>query len=115
MENCIFCKIANKEMGELIYEDEYVVAFNDIHPVAPVHVIIIPKKHISNIMNVTEEDSNYIIHIHKAIREIAKMRNLEERGFRIITNYGEDGGQTVFHLHYHLIGGKHLGPKLVRE
>ncbi len=114
MNDCIFCKIINKEIpSTIVYENDYVIAFDDLHPVAPVHTLIVPKKHITNIMELEENDAKCVFEIHKAIQEVAKIKGVEESGFRIITNYGEDGGQTILHLHYHLIGGKHLGPKIL--
>ena len=114
--DCIFCKIANKEIpATIVYENDKVIAFDDLRPVAPVHTLVIPKKHISNIMELTDEDMQYIAEIHKALQEVARIKNVHETGFRVITNYGEDGGQTVHHLHYHLIGGKTLGPKIIHD
>ena len=113
MENCIFCKIANKELGDLIYENEYVVAFDDLNPVAPVHSLIVPKKHIENLEDLKIEDMVYIHEIHKAIKEVAKIQGVNESGYRIINNCGKDAGQSVMHLHYHLIGGKELGEKII--
>ncbi len=113
MEECIFCKIARKEIGQLIYENDYVVAFDDLNPVAPVHSLIIPKKHIENIEAIEEEDFNYIVEIHKAIQEVARRKGIAKEGYRIISNCGKNAGQSVMHLHYHLIGGKELGEKII--
>lgn len=113
MDNCIFCKIANKEIGNLIFENEYIAAFDDLNPVAPVHSLIVPKKHIENIEDLGEEDLVYITEIHKAIKEVAKIKKVNESGYRIINNCGKDAGQSVMHLHYHLIGGKELGEKII--
>ena len=113
MEDCIFCKIVNKEIGHLIYENEYVVAFDDLNPVAPVHSLIVPKKHIKNIEDLNEADLQYISEIHKAIKEVAKIKGINDSGYRIINNCGKDSGQSVMHLHYHLIGGKELGEKII--
>lgn len=113
MDSCIFCKIANKEIGTLIYENEYVVAFDDLNPVAPVHTLVVPKKHIENIETLNEEDLIYITEIHKAIKEVSKIKGIKESGYRIINNCGKDAGQSVMHLHYHVIGGKELGEKIV--
>ena len=118
MEDCIFCKIINKEIpANIVAENEYVVAFEDVHPVAPVHVLVVPKVHISNIFEINDENMKYINEIHKMIQEVARIKGIDsaDKGFRVITNYGEDGGQTVHHLHYHIIGGKHLGPKIIHE
>lgn len=113
MEDCIFCKIANKEMGKLIYENEYVVAFDDLNPVAPVHSLIVPKKHIKNIEDLKEEDLMYVAEIHKAIKEVAKLKGVNEEGYRVISNCGKNAGQSIMHLHYHLIAGVNLGEKLI--
>jgi len=116
MEDCIFCKIINKEIpSAIIYEDEKVIAFNDINPVAPVHVLVIPKIHISCINDINSENSKYIEQVYIAIAEVAKIVKVDEAGYRVINNCGEDGGQVVNHLHFHLLGGKHLGSKLVQE
>lgn len=108
MEDCIFCKIANKEIGQLIYENDYVAAFDDLNPQAPVHTLIVPKKHIQNIEDLKDEDFNYVVEIHKAIQEVAKLKGVSVSGYRIISNCGIDAGQTVMHLHYHLLAGKTL-------
>lgn len=110
MSDCIFCRIANKEASsEIVYEDEQVIAFKDINPVAPVHILIIPKKHIPDMTAVTEDDVELIGAIHLAAIKIAKEMGIAESGFRLINNCKADGGQVVFHLHYHLIGGRKLG------
>lgn len=114
--DCLFCKIVNKEFGaEVIYENDYVTAFKDIHPVAPVHVLIVPKIHITSMNDVNSDNANYIAEIYKAVPEIAKICGVNEKGFRVICNCGEDGGQVIHHIHFHLIGGKHLGPKIVMD
>ena len=107
MSDCIFCKIANKEMGSLIYEDENVCAFNDINPQAPVHILIIPKKHIST-LNEVEADFPLLGYMIKSAADIAKKMNIHQNGYRLIMNCNEDGGQTVFHIHLHLLGGAKL-------
>lgn len=113
MENCLFCKIIKKEIpSTIVYEDEEVLAFRDINPVAPVHVLVIPKKHISSLVDLEPEDEAIVGKIYTIINKIAKQENIFESGFRVIVNYGEDGGQEVKHLHFHLIGGKKLGTKI---
>lgn len=113
MENCLFCKIIAGDIPSTkVYEDEYVYAFRDINPQAPVHVIIVPKEHICCAMGVNAENSAYVAKIFEAIPAIAKQEGLDN-GFRVINNCGEDGGQTVMHLHFHLIGGTKLGEKIV--
>lgn len=111
MEDCIFCKIINKEIpGDIVYEDENVLAFKDINPQAPIHIIVIPKKHVKSVL---EADSEMSVNIINAIQKIAKEQNIEEAGFRVITNCGKDAGQTVEHLHFHILAGKTLGEKIV--
>lgn len=108
--DCIFCKIANGEIPSTkVYEDDTVLAFNDLSPQAPVHILIIPKQHISGAYEINEDNSAVVAHIFEVAARLAKEMNLEN-GFRIATNCGEDGGQTVKHLHFHLVGGKKLTP-----
>jgi len=110
--DCIFCKIINGEIpSKKVYEDETVLAFWDINPQAPVHLIIIPKLHIESMAGITRENSSVVAHISEVIASLAKEHNLEN-GFRVITNSGKDGAQTVKHLHFHLIGGKALTEKM---
>ena len=107
--DCIFCKIASKKIpSDMIYEDEKILVFKDLNPVAPIHVLIIPKKHISSANEINKENSEIISHIFSCIPKISKTLHLEN-GFRIINNCGTDGGQTVNHIHFHLIGGEKLG------
>lgn len=107
--DCLFCKIVKGEIpSEKVYEDELVYAFNDISPTAPTHVLIIPKKHISSALEIDDENSSLIGHIFSVANKIAKSVGIDERGFRIVNNCGEDGGQTVNHIHFHLIGGRNL-------
>ncbi len=108
--DCLFCKIINGEIpSEKVYEDEYVYAFNDISPTAPVHVLIVPKKHISTVNDIEEEDCALIGKIYLAAKKIAGEKGIAEDGYRVITNCNKMAGQTVFHIHYHLIGGRELG------
>lgn len=114
MEDCIFCKIIERKIpSTVVYEDDKVMAFNDINPVAPVHVVIIPKVHIANVNALTTENAAIVADIHLAARKIAEKLGVAEKGYRLINNCGPDAGQTVFHLHYHLIGGLKLGAKIV--
>ena len=107
--DCIFCKIASGEIpAEIVYENEHVVAFKDIAPEAPVHIVVIPKKHYTNIIDMDETELSSVLEIHKAIRKIAEDTEIAKDGFRIVNNCNEQGGQTVFHLHYHLLGGRNL-------
>lgn len=108
-DNCIFCKIAAKEIpGNIVYEDEQMIAFHDISPVAPVHVIVIPKKHIESLLALTDEDETLMGHMMHVMSKIAVTLGVDEKGFRVLTNTKEDGGQTVGHLHFHLIGGRSM-------
>lgn len=113
-EDCTFCKIIKGEIPSTkVYEDEEILAFRDINPVTPVHVLVIPKKHISNLNEVEPEDEAVIGKIYTVIKQIAKKEGIAEKGYRIIVNCGEDGGQEVGHLHFHILGGKKLGTKIV--
>jgi histidine triad (HIT) family protein len=106
--DCIFCKIINGEIpSNKVYEDDMILAFHDINPEAPVHIIIIPKKHIGSAAEITEDNSVYVAHIFEKIPAIAAKAGLDN-GFRVITNCGADGGQSVPHLHFHLLGGTAL-------
>ena len=106
--DCLFCKILSGEIpSEKVYEDDKVLAFKDIDPKAPFHIIVIPKKHISSAADINSENSHYISAIFEAIAKIAKENNLE-KGFRIVNNCGEDGGQTVNHIHFHLLARRNL-------
>ena len=108
--DCIFCKIIKGEIpSEKVYEDDLVCAFKDINPAAPVHIIIIPKQHFSSILELKDEDVDKIIpHIHKVAIKLAEKFEIKDKGFRLVTNCGDAAGQTVKHLHFHLIGGKTL-------
>lgn len=116
MSDCLFCKIVNKEIdSKIVYENDFVIAFNDINPVAPVHVLIIPKIHVKDLNEVGNENEKYIIECMKAIKEVAKITKIDKDGYRVISNTGENGGQVIPHLHFHVIGGKNLGDKLIIE
>ena len=113
MNDCIFCKIINKEIpSSIVYEDSEIIAFRDINPVAPIHILVIPKKHIESLIDLKQEDELLIGKIYTVINKIAEQEGIAESGFRVIVNCGEDGGQEVRHLHYHLLGGKKLGVKI---
>lgn len=102
---CIFCKIIKKEIpASIFYEDDKILAFHDINPQAPLHLLIIPKKHIATILEVTGEDEKLLGHILGIIPKLAKKAEIDKDGFRIIINCGESAGQVVFHLHLHLLG-----------
>ena len=113
MDNCIFCMIINGDIPSTkVYEDEYVYAFRDINPQAPVHVIVVPKVHISCASEIDESNSAYVAKCFEAIAKIAKAEGLDS-GYRVINNCGADGGQTVMHLHFHILGGVKLGEKII--
>lgn len=113
MTDCIFCKIINKEIpSNIVYEDNEILAFRDINPAAPVHILVIPKRHISSLVDLKEEDELLIGRIYTVINKIAKQEGIDGKGFRVIVNCGEDGGQEVKHLHFHILGGKKLGTKI---
>lgn len=108
MSDCLFCKIIAGEIPSTkIFENEYVYAFADIAPQAPFHAVIVPKFHITSAAEISSENSIYVAEIFKAVAEIAKQENLE-KGFRVVTNCGEDGGQTVGHLHFHMLARRYL-------
>ena len=108
MENCLFCKIvAGIIPSTKVYEDETVLAFRDIAPMAPTHILVIPKTHIPSLDGVTAENSAVVAHNFEVIPQIAKAENLEN-GYRVVSNCGSDAGQTVPHLHFHILGGKQL-------
>ncbi|WP_027717872.1 histidine triad nucleotide-binding protein [Desulfovirgula thermocuniculi] len=109
MQDCIFCKIVRREIpAEIVYEDEGVMVFKDINPVAPVHLLVIPKKHIPTFFDLQEEDVSVLGRVQLAAARVAAKMNLE-KGFRLVSNCREDAGQLVFHLHYHLLGGRPFG------
>ncbi len=112
--DCIFCRIIKGELpSQKVYEDDKVLAFKDIKPVAPVHVLIVSKEHIKSVMDLDASNAGVLADIHLAAKEIARMLDITDDGFRLINNCGAGAGQTVPHLHYHLIGGRRLGAKIV--
>ena len=114
MDNCLFCKIVKGEIpSEKIFENEDVLCFKDINPVAPIHILVIPKKHIASLLEVDKEDSRLIAKIYETINKIARDLEFEKDGFRVITNCGKDAGQEVMHLHFHVLAGKKLGTKII--
>ncbi len=109
-QDCIFCKIVAGEIpATRVYADDHVIAFNDISPVAPVHVLVIPRKHIASVNEVSLQDSTILGHLFTAAQQIARDRGIAETGYRVLTNTGPHAGQAVFHLHFHVLGGKPLG------
>ena len=112
MENCIFCKIAAGEIPSTkVYEDEQILAFRDIAPMAPVHILVIPKAHIGSVNEINAENAAIVAHISTVIPQIAAAEKLEN-GYRVVSNCGPDAGQTVHHLHFHILGGKQLNPEM---
>ncbi len=116
MEDCVFCKIVAGEIpSKKIYEDEDVLAFEDLNPVAPVHVLLVPKRHYPNLLDMSADPvgRESLKKVHKALPAVVRSCGLEEQGFRLINNCGEDAGQTIMHVHFHLIGGLPLGPRIL--
>lgn len=110
MEECLFCGIVKKEIeSKIVYEDSDLLAFRDINPQAPVHLLIIPKKHISGINKLGEEDKKLVGKIYLVAKQMAQQQSVYQCGFRIVVNSGPDAGQAVPHLHFHLLGGRKLG------
>ena len=109
MSDCLFCRIVNKEIpGEVVFEDDRVLAFKDINPMAPVHVLLVPKRHISTLNDTTEADIPLLGYINHAAVKLAEKLGIAANGYRLVINCGADGGQTVSHLHAHLLGGRDL-------
>ena len=109
----VFTKIAQGEIpAEIVYRDERVTAFRDIHPAAPVHILIVPNREIPTVNDIEEEDEALAGHMLVVAKRIAKTEGIAEKGYRLIINCNEDGGQEIFHVHMHLLGGKRMGPLL---
>jgi len=110
IEDCVFCKIARKEIkSKIVYEDDVVIAFEDVAPQAPVHTLLIPKEHKTSINELSsEKDYMVLTHIYKAINKIAKDQGVIKSGYRVVVNSGPDAGQAVMHLHFHLLGGRKM-------
>lgn len=107
--DCIFCKIVAGEIPSTkVYEDDKVLAFKDINPLAPVHILVIPKTHIESAAEITADNSAVVAHIFEVIAKIAKEQGIDKDGFRVVSNCGENGCQSVKHLHFHILGGKKL-------
>ncbi|AFQ45828.1 histidine triad nucleotide-binding protein [Desulfosporosinus meridiei] len=113
MSDCIFCQIAlGKIPSEIAYEDDQIIAFKDIQPLAPVHLVIIPKIHLRSLNDVTSDNKGLIGHLFSIIRRLAEEFGVAESGYRVVTNTGTDGGQVIGHLHFHLLGGKALNANI---
>lgn len=114
MEDCLFCKIIKGEIpANKVYENDEVLAFYDIEPEAPIHILVIPKKHITSLAHIEKEDEALIGRIYGVINEIAEEKGFKQDGYRVRVNCGKNGGQTVMHLHFHILAGKALGEKNV--
>lgn len=110
--DCLFCKIAGGQIPSTkVYEDEKILAFRDITPQAPTHILVIPKQHLASVSEITPENAAVVAHIFSVIPQIAEKEGLAN-GYRIVSNCGPDAGQTVKHLHFHILGGQPLGPKM---
>jgi len=110
MDDCLFCKMASGEIKpDVMYEDDDVLAFRDINPQAPVHALIIPKRHISTLNDLEEHDAETIGKLFLAASHVAKQEGIDEAGYRTLINCNEQGGQVVFHIHLHLLGGRRMG------
>jgi histidine triad (HIT) family protein len=106
---CLFCQIVERTLpARIIHEDEWSIAFEDIRPQAPVHLLIIPKKHIVSVDSLADTDASVIGHLFLVARDLAKARKVEKSGFRLVLNTGPDAGQSVFHIHLHLVGGRQM-------
>ena len=113
-ENCTFCKIIKGEIpSNKVYEDEEILAFKDINPAAPIHILVIPKKHLESLATMKEGDEKIISKIYQVINIIAEKKKKKKKGYRVIVNCGKDGGQEVPHLHFHLLAGTQFGDKIV--
>jgi histidine triad (HIT) family protein len=109
MKDCVFCKIARKEIpADIVYEDEDAIAFRDAHPIAPVHVLVIPKKHIVSVADISEQEAPLMGKIIYAAKKVAEDLRISEKGYKLLFRVGEHGGQEVGHIHLHLIGGARL-------
>lgn len=110
VSDCIFCRIvAGTIPAKVVYQDEWTLAFDDISPQAPVHTLVIPKKHVAAVQDMGDADQALLGRLLLTCRTVANQKRLAESGYRIVANTGRDGGQTVFHLHFHVLGGRHLG------
>jgi histidine triad (HIT) family protein len=109
MPECLFCRIVNRDIpASIVFEDEHLIAFNDINPQGPTHVLIVPKRHIASLNDLSEGDDQIVGELVRRAAAIAEQRGISAGGFRVVFNTNRDAGQTVFHIHLHLIGGRHL-------
>lgn len=106
---CIFCKIIERKLpAKILYEDELAIAFEDINPQAPAHTIVIPKKHISTVLDINEEENALVGHMFQIAKGIAKEKGIAERGFRLVMNCNPESGQEIYHIHLHVLGGRRM-------
>lgn len=110
MQNCLFCQLIDEKKLNLIFEDDTVVAFHDTSPKSPVHILIVPKKHIDSVLEIKEDDEPLLGHLFTVAKQLAKEKGIDESGFRLTVNTGRDAGQTIPHIHMHLQGGAPLYP-----
>lgn len=111
MDECVFCRIASATIpADRVYEDEHILAIRDINPQAPVHLLLMPKRHITSVLDLAEADVALVGRLTMAAVQLARREGLAQRGFRLVTNVGREGGQVIPHLHYHLLGGRQMGP-----
>ncbi|MBW1645798.1 MAG: histidine triad nucleotide-binding protein [Deltaproteobacteria bacterium] len=109
MSDCLFCKIVAGEIpADIVYENDQLIAFKDINPKAPVHLLIVPRKHYPTLNDIPDEEMDIIAEIHKAVKVLAKKFGVAESGYRTLVNTNKEGGQVIYHVHYHLIGGRQL-------
>lgn len=109
METCVFCKIIAKKLpSRVLYEDDLALAFEDLDPKAPVHVLVIPKKHIPTALDIEKEDNALVGHLFQVANTVVREKGIDERGFRLVMNAKSDAGQAVFHIHLHVLGGRHM-------
>ncbi len=110
MADCLFCRVARREApAKIVFEDERVLAFDDVRPQAPVHVLVIPKAHVASIDDVADIPADLLKALFEAVREVAGIKGIRESGYRVVINKGRDAGQAVFHLHIHVLGGRPMG------
>lgn len=110
MSECLFCKIVEKKIpAKLVHEDEDTLAFDDVHPQAPIHTLVIPKRHVGSVQDLGEADQTLLARLLLTCRKVANNKGLAGSGFRLVANTGREGGQTVFHLHFHVMGGRQMG------
>jgi histidine triad (HIT) family protein len=110
MGSCIFCRIVEGAIpAKIVYQDDRVLAFEDVNAQAPVHLLVIPKRHVAAVQDCQDGDQTLLGHLLMTCSKVAALKNLAASGYRIVTNTGEDGGQSVFHLHLHVLGGRHMG------